>query len=101
MAVYPVPLNISLILVTLLVSNFSPKSKLVMAVCPVLPNITYILITLLVSKLSPKSKLVMAVYPVLKNIKLIFVTLLVFNNSILVIVTVAVQFDEYPIQENK
>ena len=80
-ALYPVFSNILTIPVTLLVSNLSPKFKLVIASYPVFLNILVISVTLLVSNLSPKSKLVIASFPVAENILLISVTLLVSNLS--------------------
>ena len=62
-AVVPQPENISVISVTLPVSNLSPKFKLVIALCPHIVNIFLIFSTLLVSNLSPKSKLVIATRP--------------------------------------
>ena len=87
--------------ITLLVSKFFPKFKLVIDLYPVPENISLIFVTLLVSKLFPKSKVVIAVYPVSENISRIFVTLLVFNKFKFVIVSVAVHLSDFPIFANK
>ena len=97
MAVFPQEKNILDIFVTLVVSNLSPKSKLVMALLPQESNILDILVTLTVLKLSPNFKLVIALLPQELNIQTILVTLLTFNKFKLVIVSVAVHISATPI----